>query len=90
MSRKNSPPSRYWKFQTKLVWHPAAIEAMRGDDCVAVRVYPSRRAADKPPPPAGIILSPQEAIGFAAWLHEQAEHVVAKQARAAARKKATI
>lgn len=86
MSKRSA--SRYWKFQSKFVWLPAAIEATRCDWGVALRVHPSRQPNDKQARPAEILLDPHEAIGFAAWLHEQAEHVVSKKAKASARSEA--
>lgn len=82
--------SRYMKMQTKWARIPAMIEAHRGDELVAVRVHPERAVGAPPCEPAMIFLTPNEAQGFAAWLSEQAEHVLAKQARAAARKAARL
>lgn len=85
MSRSSS---HYWKFQTRFVRLPAAIEAFRGTETVGICIHPERKPTDKPPAPGSIYLDPHEAIGFAAWLHEQAEHIIAKQSRAAARRAA--
>ena len=80
----------YAKFQTKWVRHPAMIESHRCDTTVAIRIHPDRPAGDAFREPAEIFLTPQEAQGFAAWLSEQAERLLAKQARAAARKAAKL
>lgn len=80
--------THYFKPQTKWVRIPAAIEAHRGDETVAVRIHHERAADGYYPPPAAIWLTPHEAQGFAAWLSQQADHILAKQARAAARKAA--
>ncbi len=78
----------YARFQSQWVRLPAMIEAHRGDSTVAVRIHAERAATDRHGESASIFLTPQEAIGFAAWLHEQAEQIVKKQVRAAARKAA--
>lgn len=83
MSRSKA---HYYKWQTRWVRTPAMISGHRGESTVAVRIDPSRDASERPKPPATIILDPHEAQAFAAWLSEQAEHLLAKQARAAARK----
>lgn len=82
--------SHYWKVQTLWTFIPAMLDAKRGESSVMVRIYPTRRPSDPPCDPALVALTPNEAIGFAAWLHEQAEHIIAKQAKAAARKAARL
>lgn len=84
------PQRHYFKAQTVWVRYPSRIEAHRGDSTVAVRIHPERRAADAPPDPATIFLTAHEAQAFAAWLSAQADEVLAKQARAAARKAARL
>lgn len=78
----------FWKSQTQWVRLPAVIEAHKGDTTVAVRIHPEHRPQDGSVEPASIFLTPNEAQAFAAWLSEQAEHLLAKQARAVARKAA--
>jgi len=80
----------YYKPQTVWVRYPARIEAHRGDMTVAVRIHPERRAVDPPQDGATIFLTAHEAQAFASWLSAQADEVLAKQARAAARKAARL
>lgn len=78
----------YFKVQSKFVRRPARIRATRCDEVIGVGVYPEYAASEPMPDEATIFLTPHEAQGFAAWLSQQAEHLLAKQARAAARKAA--
>lgn len=80
----------YVKSQTKWTQYPAVIDACRGDETIAVLVHPARLSGQPRKEPAAIYFDPQEAQGFAAWLSEQAEYLIAKQARAAARKAARM
>lgn len=85
MSRKKS---RYiYKIQTLWTRFPAAIQANTGDRSIAIRIHPEHRPQERSDP-ATIFMTPHEAQAFAAWLSEQAEHLLAKEARAAARKAA--
>lgn len=87
MTRNNS---HYARFQSKWVRLPAMIEANRGDSTIVVRIHAERAVTDREGESASIFLTPQEAIGFAAWLHGQAERLVARQAKAAARRAAKL
>ena len=78
----------YFKPQSKWVRIPAAIEAHRCSETVAVRLHPARNVTDDYADPACIWLTPHEAQGFAAWLSQQADTLLARQAKAAARKAA--
>jgi hypothetical protein len=78
----------FFKAQSKWVRIPAAIEAHRCGETVAVRVHASRPMADAYVEPASIYMTPHEAQGFASWLSQQADTLLAKQAKAAARKAA--
>lgn len=80
----------YAKFQTKWIRHPAMIESHRGTDTIGIRLHGERMAGEPWSEPAMIFLDPHEAQGFAAWLSEQAEHLLAKQRRAAERKAARL
>lgn len=88
MKGRRVSSGRYWKFQSRYVMLPAAIEGFRGTDDVGVCIHPTRSPRQPPPAPAHIHLDPHEAIGFASWLNEQAEHILARHAKAAARKAA--
>jgi hypothetical protein len=58
------------------------IEAHRcGTDGVVIEVTPSWSASDEKPPASGIVLTAHEAQAFAAWLSEQAEHLLAVSGR---------
>lgn len=85
MTRKRRKPSCYVKSQTIWARVPSAIEARRFHDIVAVRLWPERKVTDVPSEPATIWLTAHEAQGLAAWLSDAAEHLLAKQVRAAAR-----
>jgi hypothetical protein len=80
----------YYKCQTKWVRHPAMIESHRHTDCIGVGIWPDHPPGQRPDRPTLIFLTPHEAQGFAAWLSQQAEHLLAKQAKAAARRAAKI
>lgn len=82
--------SHYFKPQSKWTRIPAAIEAHRCSETVAVRLHPSRGVTDPYEEPACIWMTPHEAQGFAAWLSQQADTLLAKQAKAAARKAARL
>jgi|LakMenEpi03Aug12_release.lakeMendotaPanAssembly.Ray.scaffolds.fasta_scaffold00746_62 hypothetical protein len=84
MKRSN----HYFKPQTKWTRIPAAIEAHRCSETVAVRLHPARNVTDDYAEPACIWLDANEAQAFAAWLSQQADALAAKQAKAAARKAA--
>lgn len=87
MARKRS---QYTKYQTKWSRLPAVLSSARGDDTVMIQVRGEWRSDGPAPSVAMIALTAQEAQGFAAWLSEQAEHLLAKQARAVARKLARL
>ena len=78
----------YMKWQTKWARVPAMIEAHRGDNVVAVRIHPERPVGSECCDAATIYLDAHEAQGFAAWLSEQADHILAKAAKAEARRAA--
>ena len=78
----------FFKPQSKWIRIPAAIEAHRCSETVAVRIHPSRSVTEQYSEPASIYMTPHEAQGFAAWLSQQADALLAKQAKAAARKAA--
>ena len=81
----------FYKRQTKWVRLPAEIEMRRHDDGVGIGIWPARNATDPPDRlPALIFFTPNEAMAVAAWLSENAEHLTAKAARAAARKAARL
>lgn len=85
-----TPKPYYSKIQTKWTRYPAMLRSHRGDTTIAVAIHPEHRACDPPVEAATIYLTPHEAQGFAAWLSQQAEHVLAKSARSAARKAARL
>jgi len=78
----------YYKFQTQWVRRPALLESRRHSDCIGLGIWPEHPPARPPEHPTVIFLTPHEAQGFAAWLSQQAEHLLAKQAKAAARRAA--
>lgn len=80
--------NHYFKTQSRWTRLPAAIEAHRCSETVAVRLHAARGIDDPYADPASIWLTPHEAQGFAAWLSQQADTLLAKQAKAAARKAA--
>jgi hypothetical protein len=87
-----APRGVFVKFQTKWARWPGLIEAHRcGGDAVVIEVTPSWRADQRKPPASEIVMSAHEAQAFAAWLSEQAEHLISlearKEARAAASRK---
>ena len=77
----------FFKPQSKWVRIPAAIEAHRCSETVAVRIHPSRSVTEQYSEPASIF-TPHEAQGFAAWLSQQADTLLERHAKAAARKAA--
>lgn len=80
--------NHYFKAQSKWTRIPAAIESHRCSETVAVRLHAAHYVTEPYVEPATIYLTPHEAQGFAAWLSQQADHLIAKQAKAAARKAA--
>ena len=78
----------YYKSQTRWVRRPAMIESHRHSDTIGIGIWPEHPPGQCPERPALIFMTPHEAQGFAAWLSQQAEHLLAKQARAAARRAA--
>jgi hypothetical protein len=78
----------YFKSQTAWIRRPARIRATRCDEVIGVGIIAEHSATVPPREEASIFLTPHEAQAFAAWLSQQAEHLLAKQARAAARKAA--
>lgn len=85
--KRKAPKSRFVKMQTKWVRMPAMIDAERFEETVCVQVFGSRHP-NSAVSMAHIYLTPHEAHAFASWLCEQADHLIAKQVRAEARKKA--
>lgn len=85
-----SKRSFYGKTQTVWVTYPAFLQSSRCDTTVAIGIYPEHCANERPVEAAKIFLTPHEAKGFAAWLSEQADHILAKQARNAARRAARL
>jgi hypothetical protein len=84
------PKPDYYRSQTKWVRRPATIESHRHTDTIGIGIWPEHPAGQCPDEPALIFMTPHEAQGFAAWLSQQAEHLLAKQAKAAARRAATL
>lgn len=80
----------YFKSQTRWTRVPAAIEAHRCDTVVGVAIHPERAVTDPPQEPARIFMTPHEAQAFASWLSQQADQLLAKQQRAAARRAARL
>ena len=78
----------FFKPQSKWTRIPAAIEAHRCSETVAVMIHPSRPVTEQYSAPASIYMTPHEAQGFAAWLSQQADTLLARQAKAATRKAA--
>lgn len=86
MARRHS---HFWKIQTRWTRYPAAIESFRVEDAVMIGVTPSHEPGQRPDPSV-ICLTPHETLAFASWLAEQAEHLIAKETRAAARRAARL
>jgi hypothetical protein len=82
------PKTYYYKSQTKWARRPAAIESHRHSDTIGIGIWPEHPPGQCPERPALIFMTPHEAQGFASWLSQQAEHLLAKQAKAAARRAA--
>lgn len=80
---------RFWKRQTMWTRLPATIDSCRCDHGIGIAVTPEHCPGEDPPS-AAIFLTPHEALGFASWLAEQAEHLIAKENRAAARRAARV
>lgn len=78
----------YAKVQSQFTVFPAVITAHRADWSILIRIAPPHPARQSKPEVAEIWLDPLEAQGFASWLSAQADHMIDKQARAAARKAA--
>lgn len=76
----------YWKQQTKWARIPAAIDAYTVRDTLAIRVHHDRASGAPPTPPAIIFLDAREAQGFASWLSREADRLMARQAKAEARR----
>lgn len=85
--KRKPPKSKFFKMQTKWVQMPAMIDATRHEETVCVQVFSSRQP-NRTGQSAHIYLTPHETHAFASWLCEQADHLLAKQARAADRAKA--
>lgn len=75
----------YVKSQTAWIRRPARIRATRCDEVIGVGIVAEYSATALPREEASIFLTPHEAQAFAAWLSQQAEHLLAKQARVAER-----
>lgn len=85
-SKRRAPRGAFFKIQTKWSRWPALIEAHRcGDDCVFIEVTSAWPASSEKPPASEIAMTAHEAQAFAAWLSEQAEHLLANASRKAAR-----
>lgn len=82
------PKTYYYKSQTKWARRPAAIGSHRHSDTIGIGIWPEHPPGQCPERPALIFMTPHEAQGFASWLSQQAEHLLAKQAKAAARRAA--
>lgn len=80
----------YFKSQTAWIRRPARIRASRLDTVVAIGIVAEHAAVASAPAEASIFMTPHEAQGFAAWLSQQAEYLLAKESRAEARKAARL
>lgn len=78
----------YTKCQTKWVRRPAMITAHRNRpaSAVCITLYGEGPLAAAPKPPVSIWMTPQETHAFAAWLCEQADALIASEARKEARR----
>ena len=90
--RIRAPRGTFVKMQSKWSRWPALIQSHRcGDSGVVIEITASWPVGTRKPRTSDIVLTPHEAQAFAAWLSEQAEHLVAlaarKEARAEARRK---
>lgn len=83
--KRKPPKSQFLKMQTKWTQMPAMIDATRHEETVCVQVF-SSRPPNRTGQSAHIYLTPHETQAFASWLCEQAEHLLAKKARADARR----
>lgn len=89
--KTRAPRGCFLKIQSKWARWPAMIEAHRcGDQAVVIEVTSSWPAGNKKPPASEVVMTAHEAQAFAAWLSEQAEHLISlasrKEARNAARR----
>ena len=85
--KRKAPKSAFFKFESYGRLWPAIITADRRAAAVRVMIQAARRMGSVGSH-ADIHLTPHEAQAFAAWLSDQAEHLLAKQARAAERAEA--
>lgn len=83
--------SRHY-FKTQSLWTriPAAIESHRCDSTIGVAIHPEKKLTDMSKEPARIFLTAHEAHAFAAWLSQQADMLIAAEAKAIARKAARL
>jgi hypothetical protein len=87
--RTRAPRGTFCKVQTKWSRWPAVIVANRYlDGCIFIEITSSWPAGSEKPPASEIVMSAHEAQAFAAWLSEQAEHLLAKASRKATRSEA--
>jgi len=81
-----APRGVFVKIQSKWARWPAMIEAHRcGDQAVVIEITSSWPASQEKPPASEIVMTAHEAQAFAAWLSEQAEHLISLAARKEAR-----
>lgn len=90
--RVRGPRGHFYKIQSKWARWPAIVAAHRcGDQAIVIEVTSSWSASKGRPPASEIVMTAHEAQAFAAWLSEQAEHLISlaarKEARDAARRK---
>lgn len=85
--------NRFYKRQTKWTWVPAAINVMASSSEVCIQIHagfsadPDHPCEDcKEPRMADIVLTEQEAMALASWLHTQAERIIDRKRKAAARR----
>jgi hypothetical protein len=91
-TRKRKVPRTYCKVQTKWSRRPAVIGADRHTNSGTVRIqlWPEAPFGAPYKSPAQIWLTPHEAQSFAAWLCEQAETLLATEARKEAKRLARL
>jgi hypothetical protein len=85
-TRPRAPRGTFYKTQTRWSRWPAVMVANRcGDGCIFIEITSSWPCGSQKPPASEIAVSAHEAQAFAAWLSEQAEHLLAKASRKAKR-----
>jgi hypothetical protein len=94
LAEEEAMSRHFWKQQTKHSWTPASIEGEVDSEAVELAIN-SGYTRDEDAPiqyrlrkHARIRLSANEAMALAAWISEQAEKIIAKRVKVAARKAA--